>query len=760
MSWSSRMKVQEMVNPHLPQDVWELVLRFLVEDLDDGELCPQDISNLRLTCRDMALALDSVLINMVDEGKSIEVSGFLPCPFRRRTYQKRVIMALCRAPLDLRALIRELGDGWMSPDFTFDDMDLSDDPEPSREKASSEAQSGDGGKSIHRSSFSASFAVPHLPNLIKIGSSFGEGWEEVESLDLSASWPQLAEIGLSFLSGAHSLKSIILPVSLQVIRDGAFCGCRSLRVLDLSATSLTEVGGSFLSYSAVEEVHFPSTLKHVSWDFLGGTENLKFLRLEHTSLETIGPSALIGQCPHLELATFPPTLRQIGDHFLTLKGNLHVVDLAHTNIIRLPERFLAEATALHWITFPKTLLDIQNYVLEKCVSLKVCDLRECQSLITIGNNFLAKTQVEEVYLPASVVQISAMFLAGSRIQQLQLVHTHLKAIGDNFLQCVTTLKELSMPRSIRSIGKHFLVLTGVKSVDFSGCDQLRQVGDCFLREATSLETFIFSPAALTNVGARFLSGTSVQLVDLRATKLQWCENNFLFGSEVSTLLLPASLKDLTNFFCFKTKIVQLDLQHTSVSTLPTGFASNCFQLEQILFPPTLAQVEDQVLQSTIALKEIDLAGTAVRTIGHGFLEGSEVIEVHLPVTVERLGDGFLKHALRVEQLDLQVNAGLEVIGEDFLRGTPLLSVRFPSSLRQIGSRCLAETPIREVDLSELHQLTVGKDPFIGCNALETVVLSPECRCPQLVEAVRRLTQGDQNETDHVEPADLFLDQEE
>lgn len=126
----------------------------------------------------------------------------------------------------------------------------------------------------------------------------------------------------SFCYDNKELVDVVLPQSVKKISSGAFAGCTSLKVIDLSKTNIQELeDGAFAKCASMEKVILPESL-------------LKFGR------------HLFSDCSKLESITLP------------------------SKLISIPEETFSGCTSLKEVVFSASVKSIEEYAFDKCMNLK------------------------------------------------------------------------------------------------------------------------------------------------------------------------------------------------------------------------------------------------------------------------------------------------------------------------------------------------------------------------------------------------------
>ena len=259
-----------------------------------------------------------------------------------------------------------------------------------------------------------------------------------------------------------SLKEIVLPDSVTIIRDQAFFGCSSLRRMNIPRSltvfemehspfpsSFSELNGEsdsyknrngilfnsdmselLLCYMDRETVEVPQTVKRVAPQAFANRLNMKGIIL-HQGLETIGDAAFMG-CIALTTLKIPQTVTNIGKRCCWGCHSLQSVDLPHSikeipsfaffscglrtvvladGVRKIGEHAFGANFALKSIYLPKTVRSIGMSAFEKDESLEEVHLPE--RMVSIERSaFEDCRSLRTVNIPSSVHRIKSRAFSG------------------------------------------------------------------------------------------------------------------------------------------------------------------------------------------------------------------------------------------------------------------------------------------------------------------------------------------------------------
>jgi Leucine-rich repeat (LRR) protein len=452
-------------------------------------------------------------------------------------------------------------------------------------------------------------------------------------------------IGSAFLAHSVSVTRVRFPPTLEVL-GGSCLWFTSIKRVDLSETRVTQLPVRFLYASSVEVALLPASLIGIGQNVFRLSQ-LRRLNLRHTALESLGANDL-AECA-VEDVLLPPTINRLGTFCFSHSPSLKRLDLEGTAITLLPEGFCF-SSSIEDIRFPRALQAIGSMVLAGCDCLEVVDLR----------------------------------------------NTLVEVIGDQVLHRCKRIREVKFPRTLRCAGSFLLA------------------------ESPSLRT-----------------------VDFRGTELEWIGSDLLLKSGVESVWFPDTLSDLGVYALCFTSLLEVDLSHTRVSRLDC-FLAGSNKMRYLVLPTTLVELAGASLQCFVvlahdrslvpdrrsggALVHLDLSYTKLQTIGFLVLSGAVNLQtLRLPATLDRVGKCFLLQAVRLKSLDMS-GTKLTELPFGFGTGSGLSELHLPSSLQIIGDKCLQRTKLMNLDLSHTKVTRIGID-FARRSPLQFLL------CPQTLQQV-------------------------
>ena len=465
--------------------------------------------------------------------------------------------------------------------------------------------------------------------------------------------------------------------------------------------------GNSIGKKSLTKVRLPQKTKYINNFSFAGCTNLKEVNFtELTNLENIYSQA------------FQNT-------------NLQEINLSNTKLTELDEAF-KNVKNIENIKFPQTITRLNSFFYG--TDITEIDLSGLTNLKVLESTFSECKNLVKVTLPEGLININYAFNGCEK------------------------LSNITLPKSLQTIGNSAFSRTRLQKVDLSGLTELQSIGGSAFSGCPELSEISF-PASLEQVSDyAFSSCDKLTTLDLSNTQLQkiseyafsWCYNlesvklpntletigkyafdgcNKLDG----TLELGSAIKTIDDYSFSTTKISIIRIDATVPPTLsskampetwvatyvPKGYA-NVYKNAAVW--GDLPVIDDEVSATVTVSKEgnlaidiIDQTGLAQATITH--------LKVNGPLGAKDF-EILRSNLTLLYDLDMS-DADVKVIPEKaFLDKKILMNVKLPASLRTIESDAFKGCISLNGSLVLPDGLTfIGERAFQGCSALDEVVLN-------------------------------------
>lgn len=346
-----------------------------------------------------------------------------------------------------------------------------------------------------------------LPNSVtEIQESAFEGCTEMEEINLPDGLETLAN---HVFWKCATLKEITVPNGVFSLKKSTFCECASLMSIKLGTGIRTIGDWVFGDCAKLEYIELPPNVKSLGQSCFRRCSSLKEVKV-NSNLQTISDFAF-DECVNLEEFICPKNLIKI--EYCAFRGcfSLNKVEV-NNNLQSIGIQAFENCIKLEEFICPKSLIEIKSHAFWKCSSLKKIEFNDglecigsfafdqCISLtgqlrfpsslirldfdafslgniysnitsITIGGRMktidvcFRTPNVESVHFNEGVENIVRFFDGDSKgkIQKISFPQT-LRTIGDFAFRNCESLKEVTLPDSLTSIGEDAFYESGLRRV--------------------------------------------------------------------------------------------------------------------------------------------------------------------------------------------------------------------------------------------------------------------------------------------------------
>ena len=204
--------------------------------------------------------------------------------------------------------------------------------------------------------------------------------------------------------------------------------------------------------------------------------------------------------------------------------------------------------------------------------------------------------------------------------------------------------------------------------------------------------------------------------------------NFLSNyTELIQIIFPPNIKEIhDNVLTNCSKLYMVDLSKLiNLKKIGNYFLYNCKSLKILKLPQSIETIPGKFLLNCIALKRLELP-QSIKYIQSNFLNECISLEtLKLPQSIEKIEDYFLCDCKALKTLELPQS--IKKIGDYFLNNcTELKTLELPQSIEDIGEYFLNNcTELEILDLSKLYQLKyIDTSILQDCNKLKKLLLPP------------------------------------
>ncbi len=395
---------------------------------------------------------------------------------------------------------------------------------------------------------------------------------------------QLTSIDSQAFMYCSSLKSIVLPESIQSIGSNAFSSCTDLWLIFNHSALEISIGGddfggiakyakliidedgnyilSDASENFYEENRFLFVQENGSYKliaYLGEEETVRLpekvngvsyvvesLYGADTVITPLGMSVIdsaffANNCKNLKNLILADCVTEIGNS--AFQGCTDLISITiPSGVTSIGSYAFYQCTALKSITIPDGVTSIGSDAFTLCKALKSITIPD--SVTSIGSNaFHQCTALKSITIPDSVTNIDQYAFYGCTSLTSVTIPDSVTSIGSDAFRRCTALKSITIPSSVTSIG----------IAAFDGCSALTSVtipssvtniGDFAFQNCSSL-TGIIIPNSVTSVSRyAFYGCTSLTSITIPESVISIGDSAFLACSSLTSITIPDSVTSI------------------------------------------------------------------------------------------------------------------------------------------------------------------------------------------------------------------------
>ncbi|MBE7077128.1 MAG: leucine-rich repeat domain-containing protein [Clostridiales bacterium] len=550
---------------------------------------------------------------------------------------------------------------------------------------------------IHTGAFRSCSIVEHIV--------FGEG---------------VTEIAKAAFANATGLKSIVLPSTLQTIKQNTFKNCDNLMQI-YGGNGVTAIEKkAFKNCYSLENVNFKS-LQRIENGAFAGCRMLNDLG-DIDDLQYIGEGAF-ESCSNLQTITLPAGITSISPDTFKDSG-LQYVEMA--NVGNISSRAFKDCSELIEIQGLENVTLIEKQAFSGCERLSA--IRLSNNLTEIGKKaFEDCDSLKEATIPTSVQKM------GRRV----------------FEDC-NSLESLSMPfiGKTRDKSKWYSLNYTIASRKEEGrltveLTDMSVIHSGAFKSCSIVDHIVFGEGVTEIAKSAFADASGLQSIVLPSTIQTIKKNTFkdchhltsVIGSEHITQIEKGAFKN-----CRALETINFD----NVQRIEEGAFKGCYQLKNIGSINDLQYIGKQAFYGCSSLSNITFPVTLTEIEKEAFME-SGLQDVNFSGGLQRIGDSAFRACGYLKFVDLfeerNVSVGQSVFKECYALETLILPdsmldipkklaedctslqhVQMGQNTKTIGEKAFANTALREVSIPNSTEEIKSK-AFYDCGKMTSLTIS-------------------------------------
>ncbi|MBQ4049475.1 MAG: leucine-rich repeat protein [Clostridia bacterium] len=438
-------------------------------------------------------------------------------------------------------------------------------------------------------------------NNVAYNLTFFRGCTSLKTVVLPSS---LETIGHAF-ANCTSLEEIVIPSGVIEIPASAFQGCTSLKKVTISP-NLTGIGDyafqntalttlAIAGEEAVEgEIHIPGSLINLGVGaFNNATAIKKIVFGEGCQITEIKDYTFAG-CSALESVNLPETIESIGKHAFGFKSQTFSANGSTSSL-----KDVDSPVMLKSVNIPDGVKTIGEYAFYGCASL--AGEKIPTSITTLGQYaFYGCASLTEITIPATLAVVSPYAFSGCSGVTTLTMYEGVTELGDYAFEFCSGITEIYIPGSIIKFGKNpFLGWSGLETAEL---------------DPTNISAIVDDGAMYNSERSRLIS---------------------YMGDGSETFVIPESVREVAPG-AFAGSNISSIVFHDGIEAIPERAFENCAKLETIVLPDS------------------------IRSIGASAFRGSALKSIFIGKNINELGDYAFADCLSLSDVKFSME-GLECL---------------------------------------------------------------------------------------------------
>lgn len=478
------------------------------------------------------------------------------------------------------------------------------------------------------------------------------------------------------------ITGVVIPNSVKSIlgnyNNGAFAGCSNLETAILPE-GLESIGDyAFNMCYNLKSINIPNGVKSIGVYAFQYCNNLTDIKIPE-SVETVGVG-LFKNCTLLKNVEFDDAskLKALSEEMFDQCWALETIKIPY-GITTIPDVCFKQCQSLTSIELPSTLSTISSYAFYDC--FRLVDIYYNGDVKSFCNIMTSKEKKGEI-LHAELgifTRGAALHINGQLVENL-VIPEGVKRINANLFEGCTSIKTVSLPASLKSIGSYAFkdcvnltkvtMSTGIESIEtaaFQGCKSLVSItlpssiktiasytfSNCSALPSivipegvTSIEDRAFEyceylntvtlPVSITKIGyVAFRDCHHIEKVVYNGNLEQWCKISFenresnpcafqaklYFGKKHQTSIsIPSTITVVNDYAFTGTQIIEVSV-HANVTQIGKEAFAYCLKLKEIKISGSNTKIQEGAISYCSILTKIYLTSKTPLPIEAGAIYG-------------------------------------------------------------------------------------------------------------------------------------------
>ena len=317
------------------------------------------------------------------------------------------------------------------------------------------------------------------------------------------------------------------------------------------------------------------------------------------------------------------------------------------------------------------------------------------------------TELKHVSLPSSIKAIGKAAFANSGIISVALPD-QITSIEDSlFFGC--PLEQITLPSSVNRIGKSAFGFSDISAINLpEGITDIDEMAFQFCRNLYS----VIIPESITEIKPGLFYKSGIENIQFH-NNLRKIQRSAFNGSRIRTLILPESIKEIDHSAFYLCGLLESVVINASLSKIDTAVFASCVNLKHIEMPDCINTIEYKAFQDCRSLVNIQLPASLENLGDYAFNSCLALESVTLPDQLKTWGLSSFDRCPNLKDFIINPsNEYLSVFNGVVYNKEQSLLIRYPETKKETAFTI--PTTVRKIDHAA----------FSGNTSLSEVTLSP------------------------------------
>ena len=476
------------------------------------------------------------------------------------------------------------------------------------------------------------------------------------------------------------------------IENGVVTACKEDAERIVIPAGVTRLGSGFSASEKLKEVVFEGTM--AEW------ENIKYSYKVFIYGDV--------KCVKCADGKVKKSVYIVSGDAVQLCIDRNVKNVTVEGVKKINPRVFRQSEVLENLVIGEGVTEIGDEAFLHCSSLKSVSLPS--TLKKIG-----KDAFDECYSVEKIESASPLFKFDEEKSTLYYVHPkkerqpilslkkELHKVPESFLtiengvvtKCHESAVSVVIPNGVTAIGENaFLNCSALKSISLPST--LKEIGKCAFYYCEALESVVI-PKGVTAIG------------------------NCAFAncSKLKAVVIPEGVSEISYCAFEKCSALEQVTIPESVTSIVDAAFNNCSSLKSVVIPNGVKQIESWTFKNCASLEQVTIPEGVVQIGMEAFCHCSSLKSIVLPNSLTAIGEQAFDNCTSLSSVTFGDKI-TEIAPFSFMRCESLKSIEIPSSVSEIGVGVFADcTALSGIVIPE-GVTKIGKNAFYKCTALSSI----------------------------------------